>query len=305
MFEKLRNHQDLGIIALVLRIGLGMVFIIGGINKLSQLLDSDKEAAILQSYWSTSGYVNQFFVDFMFGPDGLSEWWFLTSLSMFEAISGVLLLVGLFVRPLSLIYAFLLWSFVIALPVVTTPAVEVSVKTYLAPALLVQIRDVALSGFMFVLFNLGSGRYSLDVKLLQRSVFQPKADWDNLGLLLRLSMALPLIVAGVFNAMPNIPTFASSALILLPIAILLISSVGLRYVGLAAAVVMLWYMGHKLSLDKGLIANLNGFKREFAFLAGGLVLALYGGGNLYSFNELKRWWQNRSTVQAGSPVNLG
>lgn len=305
MFDHLRNHRDLGTIALLLRIGLGLVFVIGGINKLSQLLNPEKEAAILQSYWSTSGYVNQFFVDFMFGEGGLSEWWFLTSLSMFEAISGLLLLLGLFVRPLSLVYAFLLWSFVIALPVVTTPTVDVSVKTYMAPALLVQVRDVALSGFMFVLFNLGAGRYSLDVRLFQRPTFQAKADWDNLGLLLRLSLALPLLVAGVFNAMPNIPTFASSALILLPIAILLVSSVAMRYVGLAAAAVMLWYMAYKLNLDKSIIANLNGFKREFAFLAGSLVLALVGGGKLYSFDAFKLWWQNRSSVESGSELNLG
>lgn len=224
---------------------------------------------------------------------------------MFEAISGVCLLLGLFVRPLSLVYAFLLWSFVIALPVVTTPTVDVSVKTYMAPALLVQVRDVALSGFMFVLFNLGAGRYSLDVRLFQRPTFQTKADWDNLGLLLRLSLALPLLVAGVFNSMPNIPTFASSALILLPIAILLVSSVAMRYVGLAAAAVMLWYMAYKLNVDKSIIANLNGFKREFAFLAGSLVLALVGGGKLYSFDAFKLWWQNRSSVGSGSELNLG
>lgn len=273
--------------ALYLRIGLGVVFIIGGLNKLSQLLDPAKADAIVSSYWSTSGYVNQFFVDFMFGPNGLSEWWFLTSLSAFELTSGVLLVIGLFIRPLALFYAFLLWSFVIALPVVTTPTVEVSVTTYMAPALLVQVRDVALSGMMFVLFNLGAGLYSID-RRRNAKAFVSGANWDNLGLLLRLSLALPLLVAGVFHHMPNIPTFATHPLILVPLAILIIG--GGKYLRLSCSLViavMLWYMVYKLNADKSLIGNLNGFKRECAFIGGAAVLAIFGGGKLYTFSALK------------------
>lgn len=286
MFNRFHNAESLGLAALMLRVGLGLVFVIGGISKLSQLLDPEREAAILSSYWGGKGYVNQFFVDFMFGPDGMSAWWFLTSLSFFEAISGFMLLAGLLVRPLSLIYGFLLWSFIVSLPVVTTPQVDPAIQTYMAPALLVQIRDVALSGMMFVLYNLGSGIYSLDSKFFNT---RSPAPWDNLGLLLRLSLALPLLVAGVFNGMANIPTFASSSLILIPLALWIASGNGLRYAGPVLAAVMLWYMAHKLNADKSLIGNLNGFKREFAFLAGGLVLALFGGGRLYTLdNALNR-----------------
>ena len=264
MFNRFIAQQNPAVAALILRIGLGLIFLIGGINKLSQLLDPQREAAILSSYWGGKGYVNQFIVDFMFGADGISPWLFLTSLSFFEAISGLLLIFGFMIRPLSLIYGFMLWSFVIALPVVTTPLVETSIQTYMAPALLVQIRDVALSGLMFVLYNLGSGLYSLDE---------------------RFSLALPLLVAGVFNGMPNIPTFASSSLILIPLALLILSGVGLRYAGLMLAAQMLWYMSHRLNADKSLIANLNGFKKEFAFLSGGMILTLFGGGSLYTINR--------------------
>ena len=297
MSDQRIRPDNLDLAALFLRVGLGLVFVIGGISKLSQLLDPARETAIVNSYWGTSGYVNQFFIDFMFGPGGLSPWWFLTTLSFFEAISGILLLAGLFVRPLSLIYGFLLWSFVIALPVVTTPTVDVSVKTYMAPAILVQIRDIGLSGLMFALFNLGSGLYSLDARLLRKPTIESHANWDNLGLLVRLSLALPLLVAGVFNGMPNIPTFASSALILIPLAILVVGGNGLRYVGVLVAGVMIWYMLQKLNMDKSLIANLNGFKREFAFLAGGLVLAIFSGGRLYTFTQGLNYIKSGSSGQ--------
>ncbi len=290
-----RNVDDS--VATFLRIGLGLVFVIGGISKLSQLLDPEREAAIISSYWGSSGYVNQFFVDYMFGDGGLSEWWFLTSLSFFEAVSGVLLLIGLFIRPVSLIYAFMLWSFVIALPVVTTPGVEVSAKTYMAPALLVQVRDVALSGMMFVLYNLGSGRYSLDSRLFKLPALRPNVDWDNLGLLLRLSIALPLIVGGFFNLMPNIPTFATHAAVLIFAGLVVVGGSGLRYAGIVVAAIMLWYMVYKINVDKSLIANLNGFKREFAFFAGGVVLSMFGGGKLYTIDNgvarFKAWQSSR------------
>lgn len=263
--------------ALILRLGLGLVFIIGGTSKLSQLLDPAQQEQILASYWGTSGYVNQFFIDFMF--DGtLSPWWFLTTLSTFELLSGLALVAGLAVRPLSLIYGFLLWTFVIALPVLTVPGVESDVSTYRAPALFVQIRDVALSGMMFVLYVLGSGSFSLDRGQFNQNAVRPQADWNALGLLLRLSLAAPLIIGGFFYAMPNISSFATPFWVLLPLGVLLVAGVGLRFVGSATSLVMLWAMSQKLSLDASLIANLNGFKREFAFLAGGMVLAVWGGG---------------------------
>lgn len=273
--------------ALILRLGLGLVFIIGGTSKLSQLLDPAQQEQILASYWGTSGYVNKFFIDFMF--DGmLSPWWFLTTLSTFELLSGLALVAGLAVRPLSLIYGFLLWTFVIALPVLTVPGVESDVSTYRAPALFVQIRDVALSGMMFVLYVAGPGSFSVDHACFKQVAVREQANWNALGLLLRLSLAAPLIVGGVFFAMPNISVFAAPFWILLPLGLLLIASVGLRFVGSAAALVMLWAMSQKFSVDASFIANLNGFKREFAFLAGGIVLALWGGGSSHTVHSAVR-----------------
>ena len=182
------------------------------------------------------------------------------------------------VRPLALVYAFLLWTFVFSLPVVTTPGVVAEVDTYTSPALLVQVRDVCLSGLMFVLFNLGPGRRSVDRALPDG---KGSADWNALGLLARLSLAAPLLVGGFFVGLDSIQSFATFAPLLILLGAVLVSGVGVRQAALAVALVMLWYALTKLSLDKSLIGNLNGIKREFALAAVALVLFRFGGGERF------------------------
>jgi len=275
--------------ATLLRTGLGLVFIIGGYNKLSQLLDPDRTIAIVSSYTGGKGYINDFFMDYLFADGSwLSPWTFLTALSSFELISGIALVAGLMVKPLALIYAFLLWTFVFSLPVVTTPGVESTVSTYTSPAMFVQIRDIALSGFMFVLLMLGSGKYSADSKILTHGVNATSVNWNNLGLLLRLSLAAPLIIGGMSGSYANIATYATAQPLLLALGIMLIAGLKVRPVAVATLLVMLWFIASKLSLEKSLIANLNGFKREFAMLAVCIVLAVRGGGTAYTPQDLNK-----------------
>lgn len=276
-------------VATILRMGMGLVFIIGGYNKLSQLLDPERTAAIVGSYTGGKGYINDFFMNYLFAESSwLTPWSFLAALSTFELVSGIALVIGLMVRPLALIYAFLLWTFVFSLPVVTTPGVETTVSTYTSPAMFVQIRDIALSGFMFTLLMLGSGRYSLDSKVLTNGVNSSHVQWDNLGLLLRLSLAAPLIIGGLFGNFANIATYATFQPVLLVLGVLLIVGVKVREAAVVTFLVMLWFMANKLSLEKSLIGNLNGFKREFAMLSVSLVLAAKGGGVAYTPADLKR-----------------
>lgn len=288
--------------ALYLRLGLGMVFIIGGYNKLSQLLDPERADAIVASYMGTSGYINEFFTTFLFSNGSLlTPWSFLTALSGFELISGIALFIGVMVRPLALIYAFLLWTFVFSLPVVTTPGVELAVKTYTSPAMFVQARDIALSGLMFILFQLGSGRYSLDSRILVNGITSENINWDKLGLLLRLSLATPLLIGGFFGSFAKIATFGTPQFILLAAGVLLLLGVQVRAAATIVVGVMLWYMIYKLNFDKSLIANLNAFKREFAFFAAGLVVLLRGTGNAYTpsdFMERINYAFGRSEVKS-------
>lgn len=291
--------------ALALRVGLGAVFVIGGWSKLGQLIDPARQAGLVGNYMGPHGYINEFFAQYLFtGPLGelLTPWGFLTVLSTFELLSGLALLAGLLVRPLALIYGFLLWTFVMALPVVTAPGVEVTVETFTAPAMLVQIRDIALSGMMFVLFNLGSGALSVDARLFGSAALETKAAWENLGLLLRLSIAAPLVVGGLFGGLGPLPTFATPRWILFPLGVLLGLGVGVRVLGAVVAAVMLWYIWAKTSVDKSLIANLNGFKRELAFLSAGGVLAYAGGGPKYTLMAAVEWMRAFLATRREAPA---
>ena len=294
--QGLKAYAEFDQLALILRLGIGSVFVIGGWNKLYQLLSSSLQDKIVASYTGTSGYINQFFTDWMFGPDALlTQWGFLTALSAFELLSGLALLVGFMVRPLAIIYAFLMWTFVVSLPVITTPGAEFAGKTYMAPALFVQIRDIALSGMMFVLYNLGSGTRSIDERLFGKSAIEPLIDWESLGLLMRLSVGIIFIVAGLFAGMPNIKTFGIPALLLVIVGAGLIAGLGVRVLGAIIMGFMLYYIMTKISFSKSLIGNLNSIKREFAFFAAGLVLALKGGGNRFTLMDILERFSNSLT----------
>ena len=279
-----------GTVALSLRLGLGAVFVIGGYNKLAQLIDPATQGAILGRYLSPLGYINGFFSEFLFeGPLGsvITPWGFLTTLSTFELVGGLALIVGLGVRPLALIYGFLLWSFVMALPVSTAPGIAAP-ETYTWPALLVQARDVALSGLMFALFNLGAGARSLDGWLIGAAATAKTANWDNLGLLVRLSLAAPLLIGGIFAGFDHIHTFGAPAVLLVALGGAILSGVQVRIAALGASIVLLAFVAHAVDFDRSLIANLNGFKRELALLAGALVLARFGAGNRFTAGDLAR-----------------
>ncbi len=271
---------------LLLRVGLGLTFLFGGAAKLSHLLDPSAQAAMVAEYLGPKGYINAFFADFLARFE-VSTWGFLTGLSAFEVLSGVALIAGLAVRPLSLVFGLLFWTFVVSLPVVTAPGAHVEGPTYMAPALLVQIRDVALSGLMFVLHRLGPGRWSLDHRLFLAEPLRPGVSRDSIALLLRLSLASLFLVGGVFHGMDSIQSFSAGPVLLIVFGVTLASGYGARWVGLAAAAFFVTYLTLKFSPARSLLANGNGVKRELALLMASLALARVGGGALY--RPLDRW----------------
>lgn len=272
-------------IALALRIGLGLVMLSGGLSKLSQLLDPSRQGAIIETYWSPLGYVNAFFNEYLFGPalgGLLSPWLFLTTLSAFEFVSGALLIAGAFVRPLALVWGLLFWSFVAALPVATAAGVDPELATHRTPALLVLIRDIGLSGIFFTLFTTGAGSYSIDKRWIGPSATRRALNWNALGLLLRVSVGLPLLVGGAFYGYGHIQSFGMPAFLLVIVASMLMLNVGARVAGAATVLIMAWFIISNFELGRSLIANMNAVKREYAFLAAGAVLTYCGGGRLFS-----------------------
>jgi len=290
--------QDLATAAMIIRLGMGALFIAGGWNKLSKLLFPGSSEQLVASYTSTTGYINEFFMVWLFSPGSiLTPWAFLTTLSAFELITGIMLVAGLLVRPIALVYAFLLWSFVIALPVVTTNGVDPGVKTYMAPAILVQMRDVALSGMMFVLYGLGSGRIALDRQLFGDAAQRPVMDWEAAGVLLRLSLASVFLVGGAFAGMPNIKSFLEPSFILVAVGVAMLwGGTVSRYAAVAACAVLLVYMFNKIGFSKGLVANLNAVKREIALFAVALVISMRGSGVLWGVWDI--WQRMRSGILA-------
>lgn len=288
-------------LALTLRVGLGLVFVIGGYAKLERLLTPARANGIVDEYVGPLGYINQTFLDWLFSghlPAFITPWSFLTVLSAFELVSGLMLIGGLMVRPLAVLWALLLWSFVFSLPVVTTPGVKVAAATYTSPAELVQIRDIALSGFFFVLYNLGPGSRSLDANRYGL----PSAlgrDWEPLGLLLRLSLAVVFLVGGLFAGFNKVTTFGMPGPLLTVIGIGLVAGVGVRYFALAAAAVLVWFMLSKIAGASGIVGYLNSVKREFALVAGAGVLAAANGGRLFALDKGVR------SLREGLSIYLG
>lgn len=279
-------------LSLLLRVGMGMVFVFGGWSKLAQLLDPARSDAMVATYLGSAGYIDAFFQRFLFSEgSGISPFAFLFALSAFEFLSGLLLIVGLLVRPLALLYGLLFWTFMIALPVVTAPDAVIETKTHLSPAFLVMIRDLALSGICFVLYRLGPGRWSIDECSLgpaaHSGLASTKDAGEAVGLLLRLALAAPFVVGGLFHGMDHIQTWATSAWILLPAGLFLISGIAPRLAGGAAFLVVLWFIWTRTDLGAPLIANLNAYKREFAFLAAAIVYATLGGGDRYSLRNVR------------------
>ncbi len=299
------SSRDSDRISLILRISLGAVFVIGGWWKLSRALDPSAAPALVERYMAPNGYINAFFADFLFnGPLGglLEPLSFLTLLSAFELLAGLALIFGLLVRSFSFVFAFLLWSFVVALPVVTASGAGVDGTTHFSPALLVQVRDIGMSGLFFVLFALGSGSYSLDRRLFARGAGPENFDWSRYGLIVRLAVGVVFLVGGLFAGFDHIKSFVPVPALLVAIGLVLISGHFVRFGAGIALAVLLWYCAGKISFDVAVWNNLNAIKRELAFIAASAVLVRWGGG--LAFRSTGLMTQPLSALVGRSVKNL-
>ncbi|MEP2102488.1 MAG: DoxX family protein [Parasphingorhabdus sp.] len=276
--------------AAILRVGLGLVFVAGGWWKLSRAIDSTQSGDFVARYMADNGYINGFFADYLFASRDavLTPLSFLTMLSAFELLCGILLLAGLLVRPLSILYAFLLWTFVIALPVDVIGSAGPDEAGYFSPAILVQIRDIAMSGMFLTLIALGSGAYSLDRKLFGRGAHSERATWDDIGLVLRVSLALTFLVAGFFAGYDHIKVWFDVPFLLAVVGIGLVAGHGTRIFAIIAGLIVVYYCFGKIDFGNAPWDNFNAIKRELAFIASSAVLAIWGGGaHLKAINAIR------------------
>jgi hypothetical protein len=137
----------------------------------------------------------------------------------------------------------------------------------------------------------------VDERLFGASATRDPLHWNPLGLLLRLSIALPLLVGGAFAGYGQIQTFKAPGLLLLVLALPLLLNAGVRPAAVGVMLLMPWFSVQQFELDRGLIANMNAFKRELAILAGALVLAAVGGRRSFSILRPREVWLN--LVQPG------
>ena len=86
--------------------------------------------------------------------------------------------------------------------------------------------------------------------------------------------------------MDHIQSWGIWSPLLILFTVILITGGGVRAVGGTVAVAMVWFAVSRTDLDASLVVNLNAFKREFAFIAAGALLAVYGGGSRFTLLDI-------------------
>ena len=246
------------VLMMLLRVTLGVIFIIGGI-KLAFLGET---SALVASYINPAkGWISAVFADKITQTLGVSLGAFLRSQGLIEILLGVLMVLGLGSRIVAVILGLMFWSFTVANPVVG----EIRLS-----------RDIALMGLCFAVALSGGGAWSVD-----RRVWGTPSMWsqhrNTILLLMRLSLAYTLLASAIFASGP----FANHLNTTLPVVVVLLLgvllAVGVRphwIMGLLG-VWMLYVVGMSLAA-KGFYFGLDSAKRELGFLLASVVYTLLG-----------------------------
>ncbi len=247
----------------ILRIALGLVFVVGGLKLVLPALFSIPDGVTLAKKFTdpATGYISPLFASKITETLGLQISTFLRIEGGLEIILGLLLMAGLFTPFVAMNMGLMFWVFTLANPVVG--GIRLS-------------RDLGLMGLCSALILTGAGACSLERYWWGRRSRSPER-WDLSLALIRLSVAYPMIVSalftgGVFNNPLN--TTLPMVLVFL-IGLLLATGVVPRW---AMLVVLLWmlYILPVAVLTNGFILGLDALKREFGFLAASLLYVVAG-----------------------------
>lgn len=252
------NFIPYDILPTVLRCTLGLVFILGG-TKIG--FPPDPEALAASYIDPQTGWIHPVVADFITVQLGMSIASFLQIQGLVEILIGALLILGIFTTPVALIMGFMFWSFAVANPVLG----EIRLS-----------RDIALAGICVALAIAGPGRWSLDVQLRKvKAWFEERR--DIVLVIIRLSLAFTLIASTLVTVDPFVNPLNSTLPIFMVLGLGLLLAFGIlpRWTAGALMAWMLFVVINSL-MAKGLIAGLEGTKRELGIMIGSFTYFMAG-----------------------------
>jgi uncharacterized membrane protein YphA (DoxX/SURF4 family) len=245
-------------VALVFRICVGIVFVIGGIKL---VFPSDPEALAASYVDPSTGWISPYFADLITTQLGFQVSLFLQLQGIVEILLGVALILGLLTPVVAVVMGLMYWAFTVANPAVGQIRLS---------------RDLALMGICFAIALAGPSRWSLDSRLLGRRLRIDERK-DAVVLVIRLSLAFTLVTSALFagGLFDNHLNTTLPKLLVLILGLLLAIGVYPRWLAGLVAVWMLYLIAANL-VAKGLLPGLDSVKREIGFF--GAALAVFALG---------------------------
>jgi len=247
----------------VLRVALGVIFVIGGLKLILPTLFGipDHEALATSFTDPVKGWISPFFAEKVTEMLGIRISLFLYVQGFIEVFLGVLMILGVFTPMVAVNIGLMFWAFTVASPGIGQIRLS---------------RDLALMGFSFAIALAGAGLWSIDGKLRRLpSMFRERK--DLVLVIIRLSLAYPLVASALFSGgvLDNhLNTTIHVALVLL-MGISLVAGVIPRWVMLLIILWMLYVLPENL-FAKGFFSGLDSIKREIGLLAASLVYFISG-----------------------------
>jgi uncharacterized membrane protein YphA (DoxX/SURF4 family) len=246
-----------------LRIALGTVFVIGGLKLVqpSAFGIPGHDALALKFLDQQTGYISTLIAARITELLGLRIGTFLLVQGWVEIALGVLLILGVYTRMVAMNMGLMFWAFTVASPVVGQLRLS---------------RDLGLMGLCFAIALTGAGAWSLD-GLWSRHRHKFAESRDAALVLIRLSLAYPLIVSSLFTggAFDNVLNSTLPVWLVLLVGLLLAAGVLPRGLMLLVALWMLVLLPATLAA-KGTLQGLDAVKREIGFLAASLAYTVAG-----------------------------
>ncbi len=246
------------ILMTLLRVTLGVIFVIGGI-KLAFLGETE---ALVASYTNPAkGWISPVMADKITQTLGIDVGFFLRSQGLVEILLGLLMALGLGTRSVAVIMGLMFWSFAVANPVLG----EIRLS-----------RDLTLMALCFAVALVGASRWSMDHQLWQRPFTLPQHH-DRVLLLIRLGVAYALLASAIFASEPFVNHLNNTLpiIVVLLMGILLVAGVLPHWVMGLLGVWMLYVVIMSMGA-KGVYFGLDSAKRELGLLAAAVVYGLIG-----------------------------